>query len=193
MCGRTVLTREIITKRIEELNIKIKEYTDSLISNKFLTEFEKFKNQKFHSGLFTRFQKSLIRANKSELVLVLSKIGRELNQININQLKTNAFNCIIGKVLEDNEIKSLLSSRITLLEESKVLAKLNQQVINQETINNFTENLKQLQFKYFDKAQIKLDPSQNSIRIIFDNFDIGEMFREVLSESEKSILSFSLF
>ncbi|WP_264229513.1 hypothetical protein [Acholeplasma laidlawii] len=193
MCGKTILTKEIIQERINVLNLKIKEYSDSVISNKFLVEFEAFKNQKFHSDLFIGFQTSLRMASNSNLIFKLTEIGNKLSQINLNVIKKNAFDCIISKILEDHKISELITERVQLIEKSREIAKENKQVINTETVKKFNETLKHLQFKYFDKAKIELDSNQNIIKINFDNIEIGEMFREILSESEKSILSFSLF
>lgn len=193
MCGKTLITEEIVGERIAFLSKKINDYNDKISSNDFFQKLNEFSSEVFFSELFIKFQKDILNKKSNDLIVSLSKIGEALKGVDVKQLTANATDCILDKIREDKNISNILNEMNNLESKLKKLKEDNKDKINEETKRKFVENLEKFQFKYFDKMNVELNSESNTLTIKFQDVTMDTIFSDVLSESEKSILSFSLF
>lgn len=192
MCGKTVITKEILDERLEYINKQIYIYQSTISNNQFFNQLNQFLETSFSSKMFKDFQFILKSKQGEELIKTAVNIGNTISELKILELKKVGFDCVIKKVLMEADIMNQIDSLGNLFKELAKIQEENSEILNEDVKQKFTNNLIEMQFKYADTMQVQLK-DDNTISITCNNIQIVDLYNEVLSESEKSILSFSLF
>jgi hypothetical protein len=192
MCEKTIITNEILKSRLEKIKRKLDQFQKSLETNEYFKKLNEFIGATFVSNVFRDFQKHLYNKKNDELMSASLYIANELKGIDLEQVKKYSLDCVMSMILSDKDIAKNVSYIKELTKELAIIKKENKKILNNETKDKFIDNLKALQFKYCDLMNVELK-DDGTIGIKFNELDINSMYNEVLSESEKSILSFSLF
>lgn len=192
MCGKTNITNVILNERLEYIRGRINDYQNSLQNNKYFNQLTAFLNCDFKSKLFKDLQEELLGKRDEELVTVSINIGTKISALNFDSVYKRVYEFIIKKITSEKEIRKILNEINTLTNELEIIQKENVKTIDVEAKNRFTNNLKAMNFKYADKMKVSLN-ADSTITISCEDIDISNLYFEILSESEKSILSFALF
>ena len=192
MCGKTKITNEILKERLEYINNKITDYQNNLQNNEYFKQLNNFMDADFKSKLFNDMKQEFLGKRNEELVKASVNIGNKIMALNLENVKLRVFEFIIKKIIKEKEIIKALAAIEVLISELTIINKENIKTIDVDAKNRFTSNLKAMQFKYADKMLVSLN-SDNTITISCEDMDISSLYFEILSESEKSILSFALF
>lgn len=191
MCGKTKITPEILNERIDYINNQIKLFQTTLSNNQFFSKFNTFMENSFRSKLLTEFQTGLKGKQSEDLIKASVKIGNRISELSVLDVKRDGFKCIIKKILHDssltNQIESIKNQYLSL----DKIQQDNSNVLDEKVKEKFKNNLIEMQFKYATIMSVQL--KDETISITFNDMEISDLYNEVLSESEKSILSLSLF
>lgn len=193
MCGKTVLDEEIVTTRIKIIKNIIDNYLNTKNGNKLLTLIDEFTKHSFTSKSLISAQKLARKITSKNISEMVVKILDIFAKFDIESIRINYENCILKKIMKNNNI----FSDVSLIKNNEVkvdnLSKKNKSKISDTVKNKFMTSLKNLGFKYCDNTTISIDDATNSLVLKIRNLSVEELYNNILSESEKTLLSLSLF
>lgn len=191
MCGETIFTEDKIKERLEKIKVILDDFLKQT-PKESVNPFETINTGSF-SGAFLKKIRELTRSvTSSNIMSVCLKLNELIEGADIPTIRLHFENHIINIINDLLKTKLSLSLYNTNVKNLEQLQKTNKSSINEIVKNRFSDYLRVLGFKYYEDVSIALNP-QGIIEITFNNQDIVHLYNEVLSESEKTILSLSLF
>lgn len=193
MCGETTLTKELIDKRLKEIKKSITNYSEKEKGNELLEMINQFILTDFLSEDF-KFSKTLaISINKENIYEKLLEIDKLLSKHDFNIIGKKFLKCILIKIHNIKEIKSIIASISSSELSLEKMYKKNKNIINSNVKLKFITSLTELGFKYIADTTVSIDDKTNSLILKIKGKTVNNLYQEILSESEKTLLSLSLF
>lgn len=193
MCGETILSLNLIKKRLDKIKNIIKDFTDKEKSNEFLDLVNIFNLTKFVSSEMKLAQTISQKINRDNLLEKLSALDKIFVKYDINMIKSKWINCILIKILKSKTINDIVSKVKDIETKLNTLYQKNKSTINENVKNRFVSYLENLGFKYFKDTIVKINNKTNSLTLQIKGKTVNNLYQEILSESEKTLLSLSLF
>lgn len=191
MCGVTTLNPQLIEERLTTIK-NIIENHEKLAKQPTFNKLITFSEQTFNGAFLLAIKKLLLKVDNNNIVSVALKINELFLSYDVKNIKTKYEDYLLEQIhdtLKDDFPFKLFNDNKNNLAE---LEKKNKQSLNLSIVEKFKENLKNMGFKYYADVKVTLN-SAGLIDIAFTNIDLINLFRDVLSESEKTIISLSLF
>lgn len=193
MCGKTLLSPELIKERIEAIQELLTKSSSGNNQSFFFESVKEFLGISFTVPELKEAQIILKTMNKNNFLEKTMQILELLEKYNIKEIQKNYQECILIRFLNQEGVRDI----VTIIKESKKrfeeLVKKNVSTMNEGVKTKFVENLSNLGFKYYSQMKVNIDAKTNGLIMEIQGVDIVDIYNDVLSESEKTILSLSLF
>jgi len=191
MCGDTIFTEGKIAERCIEIK-GIIEMHNKKSSNQVFAKYKSFCGNDYESPILNKLKCLLKTVNANNITDISLQASDVISDIDASLIRSSYEEHILNLVLAKNGISKLVGSYNENLHALAKLEKDYEARINENIIIKFKNLMQIFGFKYFEQMQTILNPG-GMIEITFHKIQISELYNEILSESEKTILSLSLF